>query len=59
MKYEILVEEPVFPVAALPHGRRVLVGKNEVFKVADHDFSNLSLILTIILISHISESIED
>ena len=37
----------------------MLVGKNEVFQVADHDFSNLSLIPTVILINHISESVED
>ena len=35
------------------------VGKNEVFQVADHDFSNFSLIPTVILINHIRESIED
>ena len=58
-KHKISVGVPGFPVAALPRGHRVLVGKNEVFQVADHDFSNLSLIPTVILISHISESIED
>ena len=40
--YKILLGEPGFPVATLPWGRRVLVGKTEVFQVADHDFSNLS-----------------
>ena len=58
-KHKILVGEPGFSVAALPCGHWVLVGKNEVFQVADHDFLNLSLIPTVILISHISESVED
>ena len=58
-KHKILVGEPGFPVVALLRGRRVLVGKNEVFQIADHDFSNLSLIPTVILINHISESVED
>ena len=58
-KHKISVGEPGFPVATLPCGHRVLAGKNEVFQVADCDFSNLSLIPTVILINHISESIED
>ena len=37
----------------------MLAGKNKVFQVADHDFSNLSLTPTVILINHISESVED
>ena len=57
--YKISVGEPGFPVAALPCWRRVLVGKTEAFQVADHDFSNLSSIPTVILINHISESVED
>ena len=35
------------------------VGKNKVFQIADHDFSNLSLIPIAILINHISEGVED
>ena len=58
-KHKILVGESGFPVAALPHGCRVLVEKNEMFQVADHDFSNLSLIPIVILIINISESIKD
>ena len=58
-KHKILVGEPSFPVAVLPHGRWVLVEKNEMFQAADHDFSNLSLIPIIILINHISESVKD
>ena len=58
-KHKISVEEPGFPVGALPRGRRLLVGKNEIFQVVDHNFSNLSLIPTVIVINHISESVED
>ena len=58
-EHKISVGEPGFPIAALPHGRRVLDGKNEVFQVANHEFSNLSLIPTVTLINHINESFED
>ena len=39
-KHKISVGEPGFSVAALPCGHQVLVGKNKVFQVADHDFSS-------------------
>ena len=52
------VGEPGFPVAAVPRGRRVLIGKSEVFQIAENGFSNLSLIPTVILINHIGESVE-
>ena len=58
-EHKILVGEPGFSVITLPCGFRVLFEKNEVFQTADHEFLNLSLISTIILINHISESIED
>ena len=58
-KHKISVGEPGFSVATLPCGHRVLLVKNEVFQVADHDLSNLSLIQTVILINHICESVED
>ena len=49
-KHKISVGEPGFPITALPRRPRVLVGKNEVFKAADHNFLCLSLIPTLILI---------
>ena len=58
-KHKISVGEPGFSVATLPCGHRVFLVKNEVFQVADHDLSNLSLIPTVILINHICESVED
>ena len=58
-KHKVSVGEPGSPVGALPRGRRVLVGKNVVFQVADYDFSNLSLVPTVILINHISENVKD
>ena len=51
--------EPGCPMAALPRGRRVLVGNNQIFQVADHDFSNLSLIPTVILVNEIGESVDN
>ena len=38
-KHRIKIGEPNYPVAAAERGRRVLVGPNETFEVADHDFT--------------------
>ncbi len=48
-KHRLKVGEPNYPVAAAERGRRVLVRKNEVFAVADHDFTRFSLIPSVIL----------
>ena len=58
MTNEISMGELNFPLAALPHGRRVLVANNESFQVGDHDFSTISLILTVILINDIPERVD-
>ncbi|XP_046584513.1 uncharacterized protein LOC124291542 isoform X1 [Haliotis rubra] len=42
-KHKVKVGEPGCPVAAVDRGRQVLVGLNEIFQVADHDFTKLSL----------------
>ena len=57
-KHKISVGEPGIPKASVPLGCRVLVGRNEVFQVADHDFSKLSLIPTTILVNEIPESVD-
>ena len=41
-KHRIKVGEPNYPVAAAERGKRVLVRKDEVFEVADHDFTKFS-----------------
>ena len=38
------MDEPGFLVAAVARRKKVVVGVNETFKVADHDFSKLSFI---------------
>ena len=58
-KHKVSMGEPGVPVAALPRGRRVLVGNNQIFQVADHDFSNMSLIPTVILVNEIGESVDN
>ena len=57
-KHKILLSEPGFPLSALPCSRRVLVGKNQVFQVRDHDFSTISLIPTVILLNTIPETVD-
>ena len=37
-KHRISMGEPNFPLAAVPHGRQVLVVNNESFRVGGHDF---------------------
>ena len=44
---KIKVGEPNCPVAAVAHGKRVLVSKEQVFQVADHDMSSITLIPTV------------
>lgn len=43
-KHRIKVGEPKYPVAATDRGRRVIVGRNESFEVADHDFTKFGII---------------
>ena len=37
-KHRIKVGEPGFPVAAVEHGREVILSKSETFVVGDHDY---------------------
>ena len=58
-KHKISMSEPNFPLAAVPRGRWVLDGNNESFQVYGHDFSTISLIPTVILVSDIPERIDE
>ena len=58
-KCKVSVGEPGFPIAAVSRGKAVIVGRNEVFKVGDHDFSKVSLIPDVILIHSIPENEEE
>ena len=55
-KCKISVGEPGFPLAAVARGKKVIVGENEVFKVAAHDYSKLSIIPDGILLHQIPET---
>ena len=57
-KHKIFMGEPNFLLAALPRGRRVLVGNNESFEVGYHDFSTISFIPTVILVNDIPERVD-
>ena len=58
-KCKIGVGEPGYPLAAVARGKQVIVGKNETFQVADHDFSKLSIIPDGILVHKIPENDEE
>ena len=49
-KHRIKVGEPGFPVAAAEHGRRVLVSHDTIFKIGDHDFTRMSIVLSVCFI---------
>ena len=57
-KHKISVGEPGTPIASVPRGKQVIVGRNEVFWVADHDFAKLSLIPTTILINEVPSTVD-
>ena len=46
-------------MAAVARGKQVIVGENETFQVADHDFSKLSIIPDGILVHKIPENDEE
>ena len=54
-KCKISVGEPGYPLAAVARGKKVIVGENEVFKVADHDYHKLSIIPDGVLVHDIPE----
>ena len=57
-KCKISIGEPTFPLQQFLAGKKVIIGKNEVFKVADHDFSKLSIIPDAVLVHDIPENYE-
>ena len=40
-KYTCKVGEPGYPVAAVERGKQVIVGKDQSFEIADHDFCKI------------------
>ena len=49
-KHHLKIGEPGLPVAAVDQGRRVVVGLNSMFQVADHDFTRFSLVPSVTVI---------
>ena len=58
-KCKISIGEPGFPLAAVARGKKVIIGSNQKFEVADHDFSKLSIIPDAVLVHDIPEVTED
>ena len=58
-KCKVPVGEPGYPIATVTRGKKVIVGNNEKFHVADHDFTKLSLIPDAYLLHEIPESRDD
>ncbi|GBB99347.1 hypothetical protein RclHR1_00350003 [Rhizophagus clarus] len=58
-KHRCKIGEPGFPVAAVEHGKQVVVAKNETFAVVDHDFTKCSLIPSVMMICDVPNNIED
>ena len=58
-KCKVSVGKPDFPLASVSRGKKVLVGVNESFRVADHDFSKVSLIPDAIFVQDIPEPQDD
>ena len=54
-KCKVSVGEPDFPLSSVSPGKKVVVGVNESFRVADHDFSKVSLIPDAIFVQDIPE----
>ncbi|XP_013398537.1 uncharacterized protein LOC106165011 [Lingula anatina] len=58
-KHGIKVGEPGYPVAAVDRGKSVLVARDNVFAVADHDFTKLKITPSVTLVCDIPESVSD
>ena len=43
-KCKVPIGEPVYPIAVVTRGKKVIAGLNEKLLVTDHDFSKLSII---------------
>ena len=48
-KHRVKIGEPGFPIAAADRGRRVLVKRGVYFQVGDHDFTQFSVIPSVVL----------
>jgi hypothetical protein len=56
-KHRVKIGEPGFPVAAAKRGRKVLAKKGEYYQVGDHDFTQFSLVPSVVLVISIPDDI--
>ena len=57
-KCKIKVGDPKFPVSAVTRGKRVLVSKDQLFQVADHDMSSITLTQTVLLSRNMPDDVD-
>ena len=58
-KHRVPVGEPGYPVAAVDRGKKVIVGRNQTFMVADHDFTKFSLVPSVNFFIDIPEDVSE
>ena len=58
-KHRVKCGEPGFPVAAIERGKAVIVSRDQVFAVADHDFTKVSLIPSVQMIVTIPNTTDE
>lgn len=58
-KHRISIGEPSYPVAAVDRGKKVIVGRNQAFMVADHDFTRFSLVPSVDFFVDIPENVSE
>lgn len=57
-KHTCKVGEPGYPVAAVERGKQVIVGKDKIMAVGDHDFTKISITPSVTFCVDIPEDIE-
>ncbi len=58
-KHKVKIGEPGCPVASVDRGRRVLVGSEETFMVADHDFTKFGIVPSVIFFIDVPEDVSE
>ena len=58
-KHHCKVGEPDHPVAAVDRGKRVIVSKDKVFAVSDHDFTKFSIVPSVTMLLDIPEKMHE
>ena len=56
-KHRYKVSEPRYPVAVIERGKNVVVSKDTTFAVANHDFTKMDIIPSVMMICDIPKSI--